>query len=56
MTDRKRRNCRLLILSIDTSMYLGGVVPTQFLYVTAMEPLLGLIGFWTSREFTYDSI
>ena len=37
-------------------MYLGGVVRTQFLYVTTMEPLLDLIDFRTSRGFTYGSI
>ena len=37
-------------------MYLGGVARTQFLYVTTMEPLLGLIDLWTSRGFTYGSI
>ena len=37
-------------------MYLGGVARTQFLYVTAMEPLLGLIDFQTSHELTYGSI
>ena len=47
---------RPLILSLDTCMYLGGVAHTQFLYVMTMEPLLGLIGFWTSCEFTYRSI
>ena len=48
--------CRPSILSLDICMYLGGVARTQFLYVTTMEPLLGLIGFRTSREFTYGSI
>ena len=48
--------CRPSILSLDTCMYLGGVSRTQFLYVTAMEPLLGSIGFRTSRGFTYGSI
>ena len=43
-------------MSLNTCMYLGGVACTQFLYVTAMEPLLGLIDFRTSREFTYGSI
>ena len=34
-----------------------GVSPApNFLYVTAMDPLLGLIGFRTSHEFTYGSI
>ena len=33
-----------------------GVALTQFLYVTAMEPLLGLFSFRTSRDFTYSSI
>ena len=47
---------RPLILSLATCMYLGGVARTQFLNVTAMEPLLGLIGFRTSHEFTYGSI
>ena len=37
-------------------MYIGGVARTQFLYVTTMEPLLGLISFQTSHEFTYGSI
>ena len=32
-------------------MYLGGIARTRPLYVTTMEPLLGLIGFQTSREF-----
>ena len=37
-------------------MYLGGVARPQFLYVTTMEPLLGLIDFGTSREFNYGLI
>ena len=45
--------CRPSILPLDTCMYLGGVTRTQFLYVKAMDPLLGLIDFQTSREFTY---
>ena len=53
---KKGHICRPSILSFATCMYLGGVARTQFLYVTAMEPLLGLIGFRTSCEFTYGSI
>ena len=45
--------CRHSILFLDTCMYLEGIARTQFLYVTAMETLLGLIGFRTSREFNY---
>ena len=48
--------CRPSILPLDTRMYLGGVTRTQFLYVKAMDPLLGLIDFQTSREFTYGLI
>ena len=48
--------CRPSILPLDTCMYLGGVTRTQFLYVKAMDPLLGLIDFQTSCEFTYGSI
>ena len=48
--------CRPSILSLAICIYLGGVAHTQFLCVTTMKPLLGLIGSRTSCEFTYGPI
>ena len=53
---KRFRFCRPSIFSLATCIYLGGVAHTQFLCVTTIEPLLGLIGSRISCEFTYSPI